>query len=196
MRNLRRALLSGGLGFAVSLIAACGGGSGLLSGNQASTLNSRVNQVSSALNAGDCGAVQGATQNLVSAIAGLPATVSPTLKQDLDNAASQVSQLAVQQCHPATSVTTTPKATTSTPTTTTTTTTTTTPTTPTTQTNTTPTTTTPATTTTTPGNNGGSSGGGGLSGGSGGGATGGTTGGAGGSGGSGPGGGNGNGNGQ
>lgn len=179
MRKIRRALLSGGLGFAVSLIAGCGGGAGLLSANQASTLNNQLNQVSSALNNGHCLAVQSATRDLVSSIAGLPATLNPKLRQDLDFAANQVSLLAVQECHPVSAPTTTPTHTTSTATTNTQpTTTSTTPTN--TQTNTTPTTTTPATTTTTPGSNGGSSGGGGLSGGAGGGTTGGSGGGTGG----------------
>ena len=44
-----RALLAGGLGFAVSFLVACGGGSGLLSADQASSLNGQLDQVSSAV---------------------------------------------------------------------------------------------------------------------------------------------------
>ena len=174
MRNRYRALLAGSLGFAAFFIAGCGGSTGLLTGNQASTLQNELNQISSALSAGHCGAVRSGTQNLASEVGSLPTTVSEKLRQALDAEASQVATLAVQQCHPATTTptttTTTTTPTTSTPTTTTatTTSTTTTPTT-TTPTTTTSTTTTPATTTTTPGNNGGTSGGGGLSGGAGGG---------------------------
>jgi hypothetical protein len=167
MRNLRRALLAGALGFAVSLIAACGGGAGLLSANQASTLNSRLDQVSSDLSQGRCGAVPTATQGLANAILNLPATVSGTLRRDLDQAANQVTTLAVQQCHQATTAKTTPTNTTTTNTTTTNTTPTNTTTTNTTPTNTTTTNTTPATTPTNPGTTTGSSGGGGLPGGSG-----------------------------
>jgi hypothetical protein len=177
MRTLRSALLAGGLGFAVTFITACGGGAGLLSGSQADNLNNQLDQVSSTLSSGDCNGVRTATRSLVSAVATLPDSVNLTLREDLGHAASQVSTLAVQQCHPAASTTspittaTTSTAPTTTATTRTNTTTTTTPTT------TTPTTpTTPATTPTTPGTNTGPSGGGGLSGGSSG--TGGATGGA------------------
>ncbi len=145
MRKLQRALLAAGLGFTVSLVAGCGGGSGLLTGNQAGGLQNQLSQVSSALSAGHCTQVRTATEDLVSAVANLPASVNDNLRVALGQEASRVSALAVQQCHPVAPTT---------PTTT--------PTTPTTPTN---TTTTPATTTTTPGTNTtGSSGGGGLGG--------------------------------
>ena len=165
MRKLHRARLAASLGLAVPLVAGCGSGAGLLTGGQASTLQNQLSQVSSALNAGQCSHVRTATEDLVSAVASLPASVNDNLRMALDQEASQVSTLAVQQCHPVatTTPTTTNTTTTTTPTNTTTTPpTTTTPTTPTTPTN---TTTTPATTTTTPGTNTtGSSGGGGLGG--------------------------------
>jgi hypothetical protein len=166
MRNLRRALLAGGLGFAVSLIASCGGGAGLLSGDQANTLNNQLNQVSADLAAGHCRAVRSDGRSLVAAVANLPSTINSTLRQDLAAGSSTVSQLAVKQCHPvSTTPTTTAATTTTTAPTTTATTTTTTP--PPTQTHTTTTTTPtpPPTTVTTTG----PSGGGGLGGGGGGG---------------------------
>ena len=61
MRYALRATIAGGLGFAVSFLVACGGGGGLLSGNQASSLNSQLDQVTSALDSGNCGAVTSAT---------------------------------------------------------------------------------------------------------------------------------------
>jgi len=167
MRNRYRGRLAGSLGVAALLVAACGSGNGLLTGDQASTLQNQLSKVSSALNAGHCSGVRQATQDLVSEVASLPASVNGNLRQALDQEASQVSTLSVQQCHPASTpkpsttptTPTTPTTTTTTPTTPTTTTTTpTTPTTPTT------TSTTPATTPTTTGTNGGSSGGGGLGG--------------------------------
>jgi hypothetical protein len=181
MRNLYRALLAGSLGFVVAVVAGCGAsGAGLLTGDQASSLQNQLNRISSALSAGDCGTVRNATRSLASEVAGLPPTVNLNLRQAIVSEANQVNDLSVRQCHP---IQTTTTPTTSTSTTSTSTTTTPTTTTPTTQTQTTPattnTTTTPATTTTTPGTN---SGGGGLPGGTGGGA--------------GVGGGNGNGNGQ
>lgn len=159
MRNLRRALLAGGLGFAVSCIAACGGGTGLLSGDQANTLNNQLSALSADLAAGHCRAARATAQRLVQQVGNLPGTVDSRLRQDLDLGAVTVSQLAGQQCRQVSTPSTSTPATTSTPAATTTTTTqTTTPT----HTTTTSTTTTPATTPTTTGNNGGPSGGGGL----------------------------------
>ncbi len=172
MRKLHRALRVASLGFTVSLVAGCGGGAGLLTGNQAGALQNQLSQVSSALSAGHCSQVRDATQSLVSAVANLPPSVNDNLRVALGQEASQVSTLAVQQCRPAASTTpsttpttaTTPTNTNTTPATTPTTT----PTMPTTSTTpTTPTnpTTTPATTPTTSGTNTtGSSGGGGLGG--------------------------------
>lgn len=163
MRNRYRALLAGSLGFAAFFIAGCGGSTGLLTGNQASTLQNQLTQISSAFGGGNCSAVRSGTQSLVNSVAILPGSVNGNLRQALDQEASQVSTLAVQQCHPVAANT--PTTTNTTPTTATTppTSTTTTPT----NTNTTPTTTptttsTPATTPTTTGTNGGSTGGGGL----------------------------------
>jgi hypothetical protein len=163
MRYFARALLAGGLGFAVSFIAGCGGGAGLIPADQASTLNSQLDQVSSALAAGNCTAVRSAAQSLVSAEANLPSTVNSKLRADLNNGVSTVSQRAVVTCHAVTTA-----ATTTTPTTTATTTATTaTTTTPTTTATTTSNPTTPATTSTPTGTTSTpTSGGGGLSGGS------------------------------
>ncbi len=168
MRFLPRALAAGGLGFAVSCIAACGGGAGLLSGGQANGLNNQLLRVSSALSAGDCTTVQSAARAFASGVANLPASVNGTLRTDLDSAASSIGQSAVRQCQQSIATTTTTTTATST-TTTAKTNTTTTPTTTTTTTPTTTTTTTPATTPTSPGTTStGSSGGSGLGGGSGG----------------------------
>lgn len=171
MRTFQRALLAGGLGFAVAwAVAACGGSSaGLLSGNQANNLNNQLSQVSDALAAGRCAAAGNAARQFVVEVSNLPNTINSTLRENLDNGASTISQLVVPQCHPVSSQTTTTPTTTSTPTTTTTQTTTTAPTT---TTSTTPTTTTTTTTpvtppTTTTGANTGPSGGGGLGGGNG-----------------------------
>lgn len=166
MRNLLRALLAGGLGFAASwAIAACGSSAGLLSGNQANTLNNQLDRVSGALAAGHCSAAGSAARQLVVQVSQLPHTIDSTLRQNLDNGASTISQLAAQQCHPVSTQATT-QTTTSTPTTTATTTTQ-----ATTTTNATPppttTSTTPVTPPTTTGSNGGPSGGGGLGGGNG-----------------------------
>jgi hypothetical protein len=160
MRFLPRALVACGTGFAVSLLAACGGGAGLLSSDQANSLSNQLNNVSAAVGAHNCGGAANASQGLGNAVGSLPSTVNSTLRDDLSQGASTVRQLAAKDCQqttPTTTTATTPTATTATTTPTTTTATTTTP--PTTTTETTPTTT--GTTSTTP------SGGGGLGGGNG-----------------------------
>lgn len=121
MRFLHRALPAGGLGFVVSLLlAACGGNAGLLTGQQASDLNNRLNQVSSALAGRDCPGVQNAVQGLAGAVGNLPQSVNSTLRQNLDQGASTVGQLATKQCQrpPAPTTTSTTTSSTSTPTTT------------------------------------------------------------------------------
>ena len=181
MRFLPRAILAAVTGFAVSLLAACGGGgNGLLSGNQANTLQGRLNQISAAVASRNCAGADQGSQALASAVVGLPQTVNVTLRQDLAQGAHTVAVLAMRECQQTTTTTTTSKtsstttsktssttSTTSSTASTTPTTTATNPTTPTT-TATTPTTpTTPPTTPTTPSGGGGLGGGGGGGGGKG-----------------------------
>jgi hypothetical protein len=158
MRYLLRVILAGGLGFAAALlIAACGGGAGLLSGDQSSTLSDQLDKVSAALAAGNCAGVSKAATALNNSAGSLPATVSVTLRNNLIQGASTVAELARRDCHQTTTADTTPTTPTATATAPTATQTTTTPTTetstsPSTPPPTTPTTpTTPATTPTTPG---------------------------------------------
>lgn len=165
MRYASRAVLAGALGFAAAFVVACGGGSGLLSSNDASSLNNQLDSVSSALAGRNCGDVSSATSQLADEVVNLPSSINSTLRNNLTQGVSTIAQLARRQCAnvqptPTTQTDTTPTDTTTTQTHTATTPTTptntnTTPTTPT-NTNTTPTTptnttTTPATTPTTPG---------------------------------------------
>ncbi len=172
MRYVPRALLAGAVGFAVALLAGCGSSGGLLSADQASTLNDQLNSVSSALSAHNCPAVATATANLTdsaSSLSGVDGNLSTTVAE----VASSIASLAKQQCP--TSAVSTPANTSSSATTASTATTTppatstqaTTPTNTTTSTATTPTQ--PATTTSTPGttSTGGGTGGAGLGGGNG-----------------------------
>lgn len=145
MRYASRAILAGALGFAAAFVVACGGGSGLLSGNDASTLTHQLNSVSLALAGKNCGDVSNATSQLADDVVNLPGSINSTLRNNLTQGVSTIAQLARRQCA---NVPTTPTSPT-TPTTTTTTETHTT-TTPTTPTNTTTTPTTPTSTTTTP----------------------------------------------
>ena len=133
--------------------AGCGNSDKLLPADQASTLDSALQQVADATGAGNCQEAQDALQNAQQAFAKLPASVDPRLTARLKQGLQQLTVTVGPQCRaiaeqakPTTTATATTPSTTTTPATTTTTTTgsTTTTTTPTT------TTTTPTTTTTTP----------------------------------------------
>jgi hypothetical protein len=155
MRYASRAVLAGALGFAAAFVVACGGSSGLLSSNDASSLNNQLDSVSSALASKNCGDVSSATSQLADDVVNLPASINSTLRNNLTQGVSTIAQLARRQCANVPSTPTVQTNTTPTDTTTTQTHTETTPTTPT-NTNTTPTTptntsTSPATTPTTPG---------------------------------------------
>jgi hypothetical protein len=157
MRHAPRAILAGGLGFAVSCVAACGGGAGLLTGDQSIALSGQGNEITSAVQSGNCGAAVNASAALSRDVQNLPVTVNPTLRSDLSQGAATIAVLAAKDCrqHAVTTIS-TPTVTSST-TTPSTTTSTTTPTTTSTSTSTTSTSTT-TTTATTPTNSGTSSG--------------------------------------
>ena len=72
MRSALRAFVAGGLGFAVSLIAACGGGSRVLSADQANTLRARLDQLQTAVNNGDCSSVRNGLSQLSVEISNVP----------------------------------------------------------------------------------------------------------------------------
>ena len=93
-----RAFLAGSLGFAVAFVVACGGGTGLLSSQQAADLNARLNSVSSAVSAGQCGTARGAAASFQSQVAALPSTVNSTLARNLGQGASTLSALASRNC--------------------------------------------------------------------------------------------------
>ena len=135
MRYGARAFLAGSLGFAVAFVVACGSGNGLLSGNQASTLNAELTSISNAVGNSDCASAQAAANRFSSELANLPKGVSTTLINNLDQGILTVGALAQKECSSSssTSSTSSSSSSSSTPTTTTT----------------PPTTTTPTTTTTT-----------------------------------------------
>jgi hypothetical protein len=103
-----RALSAGGLGFAVAFLTACGGGGhGLLSSDQASTLSNQLDQLSSAVDTGNCGAAHSAVSSLNNAIDNLPSSVNPALATNLKQGAATVGQLEVRDCHTTTTSSTT-----------------------------------------------------------------------------------------
>jgi hypothetical protein len=119
MRYAPRAILAGGLGFAVSCVAACGGGAGLLSGDQSIALSGQGNEINSAVQSGDCGAAVNASAALNKDVETLPVTINPTLRRNLVQGAETVAQLAAKDCrqHTTTPTESTPTTTSSTTTT-------------------------------------------------------------------------------
>jgi hypothetical protein len=117
MRYAPRALLAGGLGFAASILVACGGGSGLLSTDQAASLADPLGQLSAALGSGQCDTATTALTSFTSAVENLPG-VDPKLTGNLQQGAGVLAKLI--HCHTQTtttsSTTTTSTTTTSSPT--------------------------------------------------------------------------------
>ena len=99
MRYAPRAILACGLGFAVSFVAACGGGSGLLSGDQSDALSGQADHVVSAVQSGNCGAAVNASAVLNGDVQNLPANVNSTLRSNLTQGASTIAELARTDCH-------------------------------------------------------------------------------------------------
>ena len=92
MRPALRALVAGGLGFAVSLIAACGGGSQVLSADQAGALSAQLNRLQREVSAGGCTGVQSALSQLSTQIANVSnATARANLTEGFDTLQSQES---------------------------------------------------------------------------------------------------------
>ena len=119
MRYAPRAILAGGLGFAVSFVAACGGGSGLLSADQSNALSGQADQINSAVVAHNCGAALNASEVLNSDVRTLPVTIDPTLRRNLSQGARTIADLAGQECRHTTSTASIPTTTSTTSTTTT-----------------------------------------------------------------------------
>jgi hypothetical protein len=119
MRFFPRALLAGGLGFAAAVLVACGGGSGLLSSDQASNLNDQLDQVAAAVGAGRCADAINAAAGFDATIRGLPGSINARLASNLRQGSTAIRRLAAQDCQPKAETTpTTPTQTTTTPTTT------------------------------------------------------------------------------
>jgi hypothetical protein len=101
-----RAFLAGGLGFAAAFVVACGGSNGLLSADQNTTLSSRLDAISQAVNSGNCSAATNAADAFNTAVGDLAPSVSTTLVQNLGDGAQTVKQLAARDCASASSSTT------------------------------------------------------------------------------------------
>ena len=98
MRYISRALLPGALGFAVAvLVAACGGGSGLLSAGQATNLDNQLNTVAAAINNGQCSAATSAAHGFDNSVSNLSG-IAPALQSNLKQASSALVSQAGQDC--------------------------------------------------------------------------------------------------
>ena len=108
------------LGAATALLVACGGNDGRIPANNASSLTSALNQISSDFRAGHCVAAQRAVAKAQNAVLALPDTVDARLRQRLQsgiqNLAKQVparcsqTQTQTQQTQPDTTATNTTPA--------------------------------------------------------------------------------------
>ncbi len=114
MRQGLRALAAGGLGLAVSLLAACGSSSGLLSSSDAGTLSSQIRVVSADANSGNCAQVPRDLSSLAQAFDNLPSSLNASLRDNLQQGVEKVRALALVKCPSATSTPTTTTTTTST----------------------------------------------------------------------------------
>jgi hypothetical protein len=99
MRYAPRAILAAGLGFAAAFVVACGGGRGLLSGDQSIALSGQADQISSAVDSGNCPAAVNASAALIGDVQTLPVTINPTLRRNLNQGATTIAKLAAKNCH-------------------------------------------------------------------------------------------------
>jgi hypothetical protein len=101
MRYILRALLPGALGFAVAvLVAACGGSSGLLSADQATSLDGQLNNIANAINAHQCSSAATAAEDFDNAVSNLSG-VNHTLTNNLKQASSVLASQAETDCQKA-----------------------------------------------------------------------------------------------
>ena len=100
MRSAPRALFAGLIALLAVSVAACGSSSGLLSGQQASSLRAGLDQINNALNQHDCSAAQSETVALKSRVENLPSSVNGTVRSSLTQAANKLEALVSRDCAP------------------------------------------------------------------------------------------------
>jgi hypothetical protein len=111
------------LGAATALLVACGGGDGRIPANNASSLTSALNQISSNYRAGNCVAAQRAVAKAQNAVLARPDTVDARLRRRLQSGIQNLAAKVPASCNQAqtqtqqTQTDTTTNDTTSTPTT-------------------------------------------------------------------------------
>lgn len=90
--------MAGALGLAAAGLVACGNTNGLLSSDQGSSLGDALSSVSAGVRDGNCARAQSAAARLKGQVSGLPSSVSPRLRANLEQAASTVGARAVVDC--------------------------------------------------------------------------------------------------
>lgn len=100
MRPAPRALFAGLIAPLAVSLAACGSSSGLLSGQQASSLRAGLDQIKTALNQHDCSAAQSEAVALKSRVENLPGSVDSTVRSSLTQAANKLETLVSRDCAP------------------------------------------------------------------------------------------------
>lgn len=100
MRSAPRALFAGLIAPLAVSVAACGSSSGLLSGQQASSLRAGLDQINNALNQHDCAGAQSETVALKSRVENLPSSVDGTVRSSLTQAANKLEALVSRDCPP------------------------------------------------------------------------------------------------
>jgi hypothetical protein len=104
-----RAIVAGGLGFAVSVLAACGSSGGLLSPGEAVSLSGQLQQVAQALSVHSCAAAANDISSFRNTVDSL-GSVNSTLVSNLDQGASTIAELTSRECPSGQSTATTPPA--------------------------------------------------------------------------------------
>ena len=92
-----RAIVAGGLGFAISALVGCGGSGGLLSLNQASRLNDQLAAAGQYLSSGECRDAAQAIRSFQDSVGSL-SSVNQTLVSNLSQGATTIQTLANQEC--------------------------------------------------------------------------------------------------
>ncbi len=98
MRLAPRALSAGPIAALAISLAACGSSAGLLSGQQASSLRTSLDQVQTALDQHNCSVAESNAIALESAIARLPSSVNGTVRSSLVQGVNTVKRLVAQDC--------------------------------------------------------------------------------------------------
>ena len=98
MRHRPRALAGGLLAALALSLAACGSSSGLLSSQEAASLNSALDRIHAALKHHECTAAHAHALALKSRVAQLPSSINGTVRSSLEQGVGTVERLVARDC--------------------------------------------------------------------------------------------------